>query len=500
MSGNAPKGAVAVSGLTLVTPTGTTLVRDAEFTLAPGEITLLVGPSASGKSSIAYALCGLLDPSGWSVAGRVDIGEASIDLASQKDGAGALVFQSSALFDDLDALDNVRIARSAAGGAAADLIPERGFDLVRTIDPATMPDEASGGMRQRIAILRAIASGRKLLILDEPNSGLDPVNAALFAEGVRDIARETGAPALIIAHHVDGLMPLCDRLLVLDPSQERLFEAPCERETVEAELRRISQAAPSDHAQSWREGLSNTPRGGWFGPAQTKAFLLLGLTPLAILYIATGAAITGATSMFLGFNYRTIGRYVVPLLHDEIVARIGIVELSIAVPLITCLLFVSRNNAVITARLRLLQATGQIDAMANLGVSVARLLVAPIMLASVTLALVLGAVASISAAIASLTAWSVIFPGQSPEIWRSAFFFPYAEGPRLAVDLPVTILKLTLSGALSSGTALYFGLMKERDPAKAQEAISNSIISGALATLLVHSALTIYTVRVAMID
>ncbi len=489
---------VIVSGLMLEPHGGRRLVEDAHFTLAKGEITLLIGPSAGGKSSIAYALCGLLDPAAWTIGGTITTGEGTTALSAGDRSLAALVFQSSGLLDDLSALDNIRIARDH--GAPDIRLPDTALALLRAIDPEVAPSDASGGMRQRVAIVRALATGREVLILDEPNSGLDPDNAAILAESLRTISRDVGTSVLIIAHHVEGLLPLCSKVLVLDPGARRLIEISNDPEAVAREMTRIAGDTTGPGDFRWAERLASEPPPAWSGRAILRNLVLLGLNPLTILYIALGGAITGATSMLLAFNYRSVGRYLVPLLHDEILGRVAVVEFSIAVPLITSLLLGCRNNAVLTARLRLLGATGQRDAMDNLGLSVSRFIIAPVLVSSVILALVLAAAANVAAAGASLLAWSFVFPDQPVQVWREGFFSPYVEGDRMLIDIVTTTVKVAASAVLGAAAALHFGLARDRDPGRAQSAISDSIIAGALATLLINAAVTLFVISKLMIS
>lgn len=483
---------IVISNLSLCTPAGVLLVEDAHFTLKRGEIALLVGPSACGKSSVAHCLCGLLDQDAWGITGQISFDNATIPLAAQRRDMAALVMQTSALFDDMSLVDNVRIAADYASHSSR--ISGEALALVSRINPDVAPSDASGGMRQRIAILRALATGRHLIILDEPNSGLDPFHAKLLAEGLRAIADETGAAILIIAHHIENLMPLCASMLLLDPVQKRLQDLPRTAQAFDGALARIAATEDQAGGYDWAHKLANKGHGWWGGLALLRNFVLLGLSPLAMIYVALGGIITGATAVLLAFSYRSVGRYLVPLLHDEILARVAVVELTIAVPLIASLLLTCRNNAVIAARMRLFEMTGQRDAMINIGLSLTRLIIMPVLLASAALSLLLGAVANVAAAAASLAAWVYIFPDQFMGIWRDEFFDPYLTGGRLGMDFATTTLKLVLSAVVSAGLALLIGLKRDKDPDRGQAAISDSIIAGALATLIIHAAITVFAV------
>src|SRR5579872_3709740 len=105
---------LAVAGLTIEKPDGELLLRDVSFDLNPGEVVLLVGPVGSGKSTLLRILSGLQSngQSGWKISGCLIAGQRVIDLSHDAYRAGAMVFQSSALFDDLTVAENFDISAS----------------------------------------------------------------------------------------------------------------------------------------------------------------------------------------------------------------------------------------------------------------------------------------------------------------------------------------------------------------------------------------------------
>ena len=222
-----PLPVLSVSGLTITTPAGVTLVEDAAFTVRRGDIVLLIGPSGSGKTSIVNVLCGLLERSDgrWQIAGQVGSEGRTIDLARETSDLCGLVFQGSALFDDLTAGENLRIAADHAR-SYNELLAEAVTSLIPDIQPGKSVADSSGGQRQRIAIARTLLSGRPILVLDEPNSGLDIKSSRRLAGLVKDICKESGKPAIIVAHHVEDLLPLADQVLLVEPASAPSGRSP----------------------------------------------------------------------------------------------------------------------------------------------------------------------------------------------------------------------------------------------------------------------------------
>jgi phospholipid/cholesterol/gamma-HCH transport system ATP-binding protein len=183
------------------------VLRDVSFSVAPGETTVLLGPSGSGKSVILKLILGLLKPDAGSIAingVRTDrLSEA--ELIAVRAGIGML-FQENALFDSLSVADNVGYRLVEEMHMAPDAVRTRveevlGFiGLEEYID--TMPSDLSGGQRRRVAIARAIAARPPLVLFDDPTSGLDPITARAVADEIiklRDLEQVT---SLVVTHQL----------------------------------------------------------------------------------------------------------------------------------------------------------------------------------------------------------------------------------------------------------------------------------------------------------
>jgi ATP-binding cassette, subfamily C, bacterial len=214
-----PKSRVEVQGLTLVPPGGSAPVLQAvSFTLPEGQALGVIGPSGSGKSSLARALTGVWRP----VAGRVRLDGAALDHYDP-DLLGSFVGylpQRVTLFDGTIA-DNIarlqpgadagRIVAAARAAAAHEMILTlpHGYDT----QVATAGSQLSGGQIQRIGLARALYGDPVLLILDEPNANLDNEGSIALNLAVRT-AKARGASVLIMAHRPQAIQE-CDLLMVL---------------------------------------------------------------------------------------------------------------------------------------------------------------------------------------------------------------------------------------------------------------------------------------------
>ncbi|MFC6286178.1 ABC transporter ATP-binding protein [Nocardioides sp. GCM10027113] len=187
---------------------------EAELTAAAGEVVAVIGPNGAGKSSLLRALAGLVPARGHA---RLD-GADLLDLPVRERSVG-MVFQGQLLFPHLSALDNVAFGPRAAGvrRGEADRRAQEWLDRFGIGDLAgRRPRELSGGQAQRVALARALAVEPRMLLLDEPLTGLDVgVATALRIELARHLAAYDGV-ALLVTHNAIDALTLADRVLVLD--------------------------------------------------------------------------------------------------------------------------------------------------------------------------------------------------------------------------------------------------------------------------------------------
>lgn len=499
--------ALDIAGLTIHRPSGALLVRDATFTIKPAEIVLLVGPSGCGKSTVVKLLGGLLETGGdgWRVAGRLTCGDHALDLASERSHVGGIVFQDHALFNDLSALENLRIAADHAGRPPDAALVSDATALLADIGPHKTIASCSGGQRQRLAIARTLLADRPVLLFDEPNSGLDVNMARRLGELIRDLCRSMGKPALVVAHHVKDLLPVADRVLLFDTRSRRLVEVPRDAEVIEAELLKLdADGSAATHAPApgtgktrrnpWPAAIGHRSRLYWFGRYMAEYFWELCVSPLMLIYMGAGALIMGFVSMWFGFHYNSFGGYLKSLLHDETLVGLGLVQGTVAVPLISSILFVARNNAIIAADIGNRVLSSQFKAMENLRIAARTYIFSAILINMVIGALMLLVLSVGVASWSSMQTWHLQFPQQNYELWRSQFFQKLIlDGNRLTPSMGWVLLKVALSALLAGGAAIVIGGGRKESVLEINTAIARSIIVGVTLTLLVHAVISVLT-------
>ncbi|MFM2183784.1 MAG: hypothetical protein RJB61_2078 [Actinomycetota bacterium] len=223
------------------------VLRGVTFSIAPGEAYGLVGESGCGKSTTAYAAMRYLPSNGRIVGGQVLVSGNDVTAMSEDRLRQFRATEASMVYQDpAQALNpTLRVGRQLIESfrllgqdkEQARVSALEALRRVRIADPDRVMDrypfQLSGGMQQRVVIAMALASDPKLLVLDEPTTGLDATVEAEVLELVQDLRQETGAAVLMIAHNLGIIRQLCDRVGVMyagriveeGPSAD-VFDAP----------------------------------------------------------------------------------------------------------------------------------------------------------------------------------------------------------------------------------------------------------------------------------
>lgn len=208
-----PPPRIICAGLARTFNGGLVALRPIDLSIKAGQTTALVGPSGCGKSTLLRLIAGLETPS----AGTVLIdGQPPAQLL--REAGLSVAFQDPSLLPWRTVRGNIELALSLARrpvdrGAIDDLIAMVG--LAGFAD--TRPAELSGGMRQRAAIARALATEPRLLLLDEPFGAVDELTRQQLAEDLPRLWEAQGTTTLLVTHSVTEAVMLSDRVVVLSP-------------------------------------------------------------------------------------------------------------------------------------------------------------------------------------------------------------------------------------------------------------------------------------------
>jgi len=200
------------------TSRATLALADIDLEVAPGEFVVVLGPSGCGKSTLLYLIAGLERPT----AGEMRYYGQSITAPSPD---RSLIFQDASLFPWLTVWQNVTfgLALKGMGRDERHAVAREMLATVGLRDAADKrPYELSGGMRQRVAVARALAMRPKVLLMDEPFAALDVQTRARMQGFLVDVWRESAASVLFVTHHIDEAVALADRVVVLTARPGRI--------------------------------------------------------------------------------------------------------------------------------------------------------------------------------------------------------------------------------------------------------------------------------------
>ncbi|GHE24566.1 ABC transporter ATP-binding protein [Kitasatospora indigofera] len=197
-----------------------TVWQDVSLTLPPGEVSVLLGPSGTGKTVFLKSVIGLLKPE----RGRVLVNGVDMVNSPERDiyevrKLFGLMFQDGALFGSMSLFDNIafplREHTRTKETKIRRIVMER-MEMVGLLGAERkLPGEISGGMRKRAGLARALVLDPQIVLCDEPDSGLDPVRTSYLSQLLIDLNAQTDATMLIVTHNLDIAATVPDNMGML---------------------------------------------------------------------------------------------------------------------------------------------------------------------------------------------------------------------------------------------------------------------------------------------
>ncbi len=194
--------------------------RGLNFALQPGEVTTLLGPSGAGKTIILKLIIGLVRQAEGSVKvmGQEVADLDGPDLTALRVSTGML-FQGAALFDSLSVFENIAYGLRERGEKDEDKLNHIVTERLRMVGlpgiESKLPSQLSGGQRKRIGLARALATSPKIMLYDEPTTGLDPTSTRMIDDLIITFAREQKITSLVVTHDIQSARRVSDRWMLL---------------------------------------------------------------------------------------------------------------------------------------------------------------------------------------------------------------------------------------------------------------------------------------------
>jgi NitT/TauT family transport system ATP-binding protein len=211
MSGADKIRAEALSYTYLTRSGETVALQNLNLSVRDGEFCSIVGPSGCGKSTLLSLIAGLIRPT----EGGVLLNGAP---AGRRDGRVGIILQKDHLFDWRTVLQNAELGLEILGKGTAEA-RRQAHDLLQTYGLGgfenSYPYQLSGGMRQRVALIRTLATNPDVLLLDEPFSALDYQTKLILERDVHAIIRANRKTALLVTHDIEEAVSMSDRVIVL---------------------------------------------------------------------------------------------------------------------------------------------------------------------------------------------------------------------------------------------------------------------------------------------
>lgn len=201
-----------------------------DLDVSAGSVTTIIGKSGIGKSVLLKCIANLLDAD----AGTIELNNELISrTVNVTQGSGAdfsYMFQNNALFDSLTAFDNIALPLREASNLSEAEVRERTNNMLSNLELSdsakNFPGELSGGMKKRVALGRALITEPRIVLFDEPTTGLDPERKFSVFEMIADYRKRFDFTALLVSHDIPEVFEISDQVAWLDGGKIKFFGSP----------------------------------------------------------------------------------------------------------------------------------------------------------------------------------------------------------------------------------------------------------------------------------
>lgn len=207
------------------------VLKGIDLQIYRGEVTTIIGKSGTGKSVLLKHVIGLLTPD----SGRILFDGHPLDELGPRERRQikqkcSYMFQNTALFDSMTVYENISLPLSERGRLKAAQIRKRVREKMEQLDIADIgdkyPSQLSGGMKKRVAMVRALITEPEIVLFDEPTTGLDPIRKNAAHQMIRDYQQRFGFTGIMVSHEIPDVFYISQRIAMLDEGRI-IFQGSC---------------------------------------------------------------------------------------------------------------------------------------------------------------------------------------------------------------------------------------------------------------------------------
>lgn len=203
-----------------------------DLDVSAGSVTTIIGKSGIGKSVLLKCIANLLDADAGTIELNSELISRKLNVTQGSAVDFSYMFQNNALFDSLTAFDNIALPLREASNLSESEVRERTNNMLSNLELSdsakNFPGELSGGMKKRVALGRALITEPRIVLFDEPTTGLDPERKFSVFEMIADYRKRFDFTALLVSHDIPEVFKISDQVAWLDGGRIKFFGSPRE--------------------------------------------------------------------------------------------------------------------------------------------------------------------------------------------------------------------------------------------------------------------------------
>ena len=210
---------------------GNEVLKGIDLQIYRGQVTTIIGKSGTGKSVLLKHVIGLLTPDSGQILfeGRPMDGFSRAERSEIKKKC-SYMFQNTALFDSMTVYENISLPLMERGRLKRAQIRQRVLEKMEQLDIADIgpkyPSQLSGGMKKRVAMVRALITEPEIVLFDEPTTGLDPIRRNAAHQMIHDYQQRFGFTGIMVSHEIPDVFYISQRIAMLDEGRI-IFQGSC---------------------------------------------------------------------------------------------------------------------------------------------------------------------------------------------------------------------------------------------------------------------------------